>query len=45
MKIAEKREANKAAHESRDRNSDDEGPAAEADTDETPVVPPETAPA
>ena len=42
MRIAEKREANKAAHVARDRNAEADGSPDEPDTDEIPVVPSET---
>ena len=44
MNIAEKRQANKDAHDARDRKSDAAETAAEMDTDETPAVPAETPP-
>ncbi len=43
MKTADKREADEAAHEARDRHAEDLTASDEPDTDEIPVVPSETA--
>jgi hypothetical protein len=45
VKTAEKRELDKAAHAMRDNHAKSERDSEEPDTDETPVVPPEPAPA
>jgi hypothetical protein len=44
MKIAMKRAKNKAAHDARNHKAETEEPPDDPDTDEIPVVPPETSP-